>query len=394
MPRASPLFSERSTFDLAANRVADRLLLAQRREGLIDLAQSNPTRCGLAWPRALIAGALDQADLGLYEVHPFGLEEGRAAVAEYLRAKQANVDPAHVVLTASTSEAYAHLFALLCDPGDEVLVPAPSYPLLEVLARLAAVALVRYPLRYDGTWHLDLHALAASVTARTRAVVVVSPSNPTGALLAKEEHRALEELCQGRNLALIGDEVFADTALGEMASVSASLGCLAFHLSGLSKVCGLPQLKLAWIAAAGPRLAVEGALERLAMVADAYLSVSTPVQRALPVLLRERERFLGPLRERLAVNRAELARVAQGAPFGPLRSGGGWSAVVRMGEAEDEGQVCLDLAEEGVIVHPGFFFDFERSGHLVLSLLPEPGEFARGVALLARRLREGAQDGR
>ncbi|HTT69918.1 MAG TPA: pyridoxal phosphate-dependent aminotransferase [Anaeromyxobacteraceae bacterium] len=388
-PRPPPL-SRRSDFDLAANRVADRLLGAEGREDLIDLAESNPTRCGLGWPAELLARALAGQDLGRYRPSPFGLGEARAAVASYLQGHLARVDPSQVVLTASTSEAYAYLLELLCDPGEEVLVPAPAYPLLEVLGRLASVALVRYPLRYDGTWHLDLPALEAAVTGRTRAVVVVSPSNPTGALLAPEEHAALEALCAGRGLALIGDEVFADTALGETASVASRDGCLAFHLSGLSKVCGLPQLKLSWLAVSGPPREAGRALERLAMIADAFLSVASPVQQALPALLGDRERFLAPLRQRLAANRAELARLSgDGAPFGPLRSGGGWSAVLRMGEAEDEEQVCLDLLEDGVRVHPGFFFDFERPGHLVLSLLPEPAEFARGAARVARRLRAG-----
>jgi alanine-synthesizing transaminase len=388
----SPPLSSRSSFDLAANRLADRQLAARERGGLIDLAESNPTRCGLGFPRDLVARALGQGDLGLYEPTPFGLAEARGAVADYLLGHGAKVDPEQVMLTASTSEAYIYLFELLCDPGDEILVPAPSYPLFDVLGRLGSVTLVRYPLHYDGSWHIDLHALEEATSERTRAVIVVSPANPTGALLSFEERSALEALCARRGLALVGDEVFADTALTPMASVAAVESCLAFHLSGLSKVCGLPQLKLAWLAVVGPRPEVARALERLAMIADAFLSVATPVQRALPLLLAERERFLGPLRARLAENRAELARVAvDGAPFGPLRSSGGWSAVIRMGEARDEEELGLDLLEAGVLVHPGFFFDFERSGHLVLSLLPEPGLFRRGLALVVQRLGAGVR---
>ncbi len=366
-------------------------LEARRAQGrpLLDLTESNPTRCGLTWPPGALAAALGCPDLSRYEPVPSGLRTAREAVAAYLAAHDVQMDPAHVLLTASTSEAYAFLLKLLCDPGDEVLAPTPSYPLLEVLCDLEGVRLVRYPARYDGTWHVDWAALAEAATERTRAVVVVSPANPTGALLSPGELALVEEICAERGLALIGDEVFADTALAEKVSVAAARGCLAFQLSGISKVCGLPQMKVGWVAAAGPAPEVRRAMERLEMIADAYLSVSGPAQLALPVLLRSRERFLGPLRERLAANRAALGLAVRGgeAPFAPLRSGGGWSAVLRMGEAVDEEALCLALLDDGVVVQPGFFYDFERRGQLVVSLLPEPDVFREGLARVGRRLR-------
>jgi alanine-synthesizing transaminase len=383
--------SRRTSWDLAANELAGRLdSLRAQGQPLLDLAESNPTRCGLTWPSAVLAAALAHGDLAHYHPAPGGLPAAREAVSAYLAAHGAAVDPAHVFLTASTSEGYALLLKLLCDPDDEVLVPSPSYPLLDVLCDLECVRLVRYPVRYDGTWHIDCAALAEATTERTRAVVVVSPANPTGALLSRHELATLERFCADRGLALLGDEVFADSALEEKVSIAVARDALAFQLSGISKVCGLPQMKVAWIAAAGPPAEVERAMERLEMITDSYLSVSGPSQLALPPLLGERERFLGPLRERLAANRAALDRAAtDDAPFGPLRSGGGWSAVLRIGEAVDEEALCLALLDDGVVAQPGFFYDFERRGHLVVSLLPDPGVFREGLARIARRLRSG-----
>jgi aspartate/methionine/tyrosine aminotransferase len=274
-----------------------------------------------------------------------------------------------------------------------VLVPAPSYPLLDLLAELECVSLVRYPLAYDGEWHLDLGALAARIGPRTRAVVVVSPSNPAGAVLSAEELAALDALCAERGIALVGDEVFADVALRPAPSVATARACLAFHLAGLSKTCGLPQLKAAWIAAAGPASLVGPALARLEVAADAYLSDSTPAQLALPRLLAGRESFLAPLRARLAANRARLVPPA-GAAWDVLASDGGWSAVIRMGERVDEEAFTLSLLDEGVAVWPGFLYDFARPGHLVLSLLPHPEVFGEGVARMASRLARGTTAGR
>jgi aspartate/methionine/tyrosine aminotransferase len=381
------VLSRRTAWNLSANAFAG-LLEEARSSGrpLADLAESNPTRCGLGWDPAELAALLADPRAATYEPTPRGLPEARAAVAAYLADRGVPVPAERVLLTASTSEAYALLMKLLCDPGDEVLVPAPSYPLLDLLAGLESVALSRYPLRYDGEWHLDLAALAAAIGPRTRAVVVVSPSNPVGAVLSAKELSSLERLCADRGLALLGDEVFGDSALVPCQSVASGSGCLAFHLAGLSKVCGLPQLKAGWIAAAGPEDLVAPALVRLEVIADTYLSVSGPAQLALPALLARREGFLSRLRARLASNREALARATGGTPCCLLRSGGGWSAVLRFGEAVDEEGLCLRLLEDGVVVEPGFFYDFERNGHLVVSLLPDPEVFRAGLSRLAKRL--------
>lgn len=380
------MLSGRTAWNLSANALAARLEAAREAgRQLLDLTESNPTRAGLGWPPERLQAALSRPGVAAHEPDPRGAPAARRAVAAYLAARGSPVGIDRILLTASTSEAYGYLLKLLCDPGDDVLVPAPSYPLLDLLAGLEAVELRRYPLRHDGTWHLDLAALAGAIGPRTRAVLVVSPSNPAGAVLSQADLEALDALCAERDLALIADEVFADTAPPGTPGALGVRQALAFHLSGLSKVCGLPQLKVGWIAAAGPEARVGPALARLEVIADTYLSVSGPSQLALEVLLPERQTFLAPLRARLAENRARLERDA-GAPFTPLAGRGGWSAVLRVGQTLDEEALCLALLDEGVVVQPGFYFDFESSGYLVISLLPDPGVFTRGIDRVARRL--------
>ncbi len=351
--------------------------LAARSAPYVDLTLSNPTAAGLP----ITAAALPAAPT--YAPDPRGLGQAREAVAAYQ-----GVSPDAVILTSSTSEAYSWLFKLVCAADDEVLVPEPSYPLFGYLTALECVRAVPYPLRWDGEWHLDAAALPFS--ARTRAVLVVSPGNPAGAYLKEDERAALAAACRARGVALISDEVFADYPAfedGRRARSAAMYGdVLAFSLSGLSKVAGLPQLKLAWIAAGGP--GASEALSRLELIADTYLSVSTPVQLAAPGLLAGRSVFQTAVRGRLAHNRAALAAVhAPGDPWDVLRAEGGWSQVLSVPRSRTEEEWALLLLEAGVLVHPGYFFDFPSGAHLVLSLLPEPAAFVRGVEIVARTLR-------
>jgi aspartate/methionine/tyrosine aminotransferase len=353
---------------------------------VLDLTETNPTTVRLPMPEREILAALADARLLRYEPTPFGHAAARAAVSAYHRG---GVPPEHVVLTASTSEAYALLFKLLADPGDRVLVPVPSYPLFEYLAGLENVETVSYPFAWEeGGWFLDFPALEEHIDDRTRALIVVSPNNPTGAMLTYEVADRLLSLCRDRGLALIADEVFADHILTDAPSRVRSLAgredALVFVLGGLSKTCLLPQLKAAWIAASGPADPLGEALARLEVVADTYLSVNTPVQLALPRLLALREVIRPPLMGRLRANRAALERALRGSAATLLPTDGGWSAVVRVPRYPgEEERVLRLLLRHGLKVHPGFFFDFPTEAFLVASLLGPEEEFARGAAILA-----------
>ncbi|RPJ70675.1 MAG: pyridoxal phosphate-dependent aminotransferase [Acidobacteria bacterium] len=383
------MFSTRIPTNLEPNQLTQALAeLRARRQPILDLTETNPTRAGLEYPPDLLAPLADPRSLA-YEPDPFGLRSAREAVAGSGLPPGVQVHPAHIVLTASTSEAYSFLFKLLCEPGDEVLVPAPSYPLFDQLTRLDGVGVRSYPLEYHGVWSADTAELERSITARTRAVLVVSPNNPTGSVLGRAELEALCKICGRHGLALVGDEVFADYPLEprpDRTTVLAQAEVLAFALGGLSKSVGLPQLKLAWIAAAGPRALLEAALARLELIGDAYLSVGTPVQQAAGPLLAAGARVRRLIQDRLVANLETLRAAAAHTPCSVLRVEGGWSAVVRVPATRSEEQLVLELLEhDGVLAHPGYFFDFPREAYVIVSLLPRPSVFADGIGRLLAR---------
>lgn len=389
------MFSVRTGWTRAPNRLT-ALVEARRRGGapLLDLTETNPTRAGILAPPDVLSALADPAALA-YDPEPFGSRAAREAIAKDARRRGAEVAPDRLVLTASTSEAYAFAFKLLCDPGDEVLVPRPSYPLFEYLAGLESVGVRPYPLRYDGTWHIDLPAMQEALRARTRAIVAVSPNNPTGSFVKAAEADALREVAAGHGAAVISDEVFADFALREDAGRAATLlrdgRVLTLCLGGLSKSCGLPQLKLAWMALSGPPALCEEARGRLEVVADTYLSVSTPVQHAAPALLSRLPELQAPIQDRILANLGELRTAARGTAATVLDVEGGWSAVLHVPATRSEDEWVSTLVEsDGVLVHPGYFFDFEREAYLVLSLLPPADTFAEGVARLVRRVTAAA----
>jgi aspartate/methionine/tyrosine aminotransferase len=386
------MFSSRTRWDLTPNRLAT-LAETVRASGrpFLDLTETNPTRAGLQAPPHLLSWLAQPRGLR-YQPDPRGLRAAREAVARDFARHGATVDPDRVVLTASTSEAYGFLFKLLCDAGDAVAVPRPSYPLFEYLARLDGVDVVPYPLRYDGEWHLGRGDVEAVLTPNTRAIVVVSPNNPTGSFLKRDEAGALLALCAERGLALIADEVFADFAFGADArrveTVGGRVEALTFALGGLSKSCGLPQLKLAWIAASGPEPTIADALARLEIVADTYLSVATPIQEAAPEVLAALPDLQAPIRERVGTNLRALREQAARVPvITLLEPEGGWSAVLRVPALRSEEEWCAHLLEEdGVLVQPGYFFDFPNEAFLVLSLLTPTEAFADGSARLLARV--------
>ncbi len=385
------MFSTRVPPDLAPNRLT-LAVEAARAAGtaIIDLTETNPTRVGLPYSETLLEPLAGPASLR-YEPEPFGLRAAREAVSAEYAAAGLEVDPCAIVLTASTSEAYSFLFKLLCDAGEEVLVPTPSYPLFDHLCRLDGIGVRTYPLEYHGTWSPDVASLAAAMTPRTRAVLLVSPNNPTGSLLGRRDLHAIASLCRERDLALVGDEVFSDYLIDPRAdrvSVLEQDEALTFSLGGLSKSAGLPQMKLGWIAARGPTGLLRAALARLEVVADAYLSVSTPVQRAAGPLLAAGREVRRVIQERITFNLDALIEQAAAAPScSVLRVEGGWSAVLRVPATRPEEQLVVELLQrDGVLVHPGYFFDFAREAYLVVSLLPEPAAFREGAARVFSRV--------
>jgi alanine-synthesizing transaminase len=382
------VFSSRSSVDLAPNALA--LALARARAAgrpLLDLTESNPTRAGIPYDGKAILEALAPAASLVYEPAPFGLTSAREAVARVLSAAGPAVDAGRVVLTASTSEAYGFVFKLLCDPGDEVLVPAPSYPLFEHLARLEHVRAVPYRLAYDGAWHVDLDSARAATTARTRAIVTVSPNNPTGSYLKTAELSALGAL----GLPIVSDEVFAsyplrDDATRARSALDARGAPLVFALGGLSKLAALPQMKLAWMALGGDDARVAAALARLEVIADAFLSVGTPVQHAAPALLASRGPAEGAIHEVTSANLAFVRERVAGSAVSVLDVEGGWYATLRLPRTRTEQDWALALLEEdGVHVHPGHFFDFESEAYLVVSLLTTKEPFGRGIDRIVTR---------
>ncbi len=332
-----------------------------------------------------ILGPLGDPGALRYVPEPFGMVEARAAVAGYFREHGAVVPVERICLTTSTSEGYSFLFRLLCDPGDEVLIARPSYPLFDLLARLDDVVLREYPLFYEPGqgWGLDLAGLEERVTARTRAVVVVHPNNPTGNYVSGEERAALVRLCAARGLALIVDEVFLDYGLGEAGgeTFASEPGCLCFVLSGLSKICALPQMKASWIVASGPADLAEEAMRRLEIVADTFLSMNAPVQFALGAWLRGRVGVQAAIRQRMVENVATLDRRLEGSLGSRLVMDGGWTAVLRIPRFAEGEEFCFAALRRGVLVQPGVFYGLPE-GRCVVSLLTEPEVWRRGLALL------------
>lgn len=388
-------FSRRASWDLASNELS--VALEERRARglpLVELAGSNPSEAGLGLAAEELRSLLAPAGIDRYQPDPRGLPGAREAVRGYYRERGIEIAGiAPIVLSASSSEAYSWIFKLLCDPGDKVLVPRPGYPLFEYLAGLENVAVEAYPSRWDGSaWRVDLEALEAAIGADTRAIVLVHPANPTGAFLSPEEVQQIDRIASARGIAVIADEVFGD--YGFERHQSARAGSLAggeepraptFVLSGFSKVLALPQLKLGWTVVRGP--GSEELLRRLEVIADTYLSVGTPVQLAAGALLAKRGDIQQAIRARLEANLRTLRGVvAPPSPMSLLEPEGGWSAVLRVPRIHSDLEWALALVGEGVHVQPGYFFDFEDPGYLVVSLLTPAIDFERGMNLVARRV--------
>ena len=430
------MFSERTNWRLAQNAFT-RAIQEARARGvrLLDLTASNPTQVGLEYDAEAILGALRTERALEYDPQAKGLLAARQAVAKYYESYHHihEMDSERIVLTTSTSEGYSYVFRLLCNAGDELLVPKPSYPLFEFLADLQDVRLVPYPLIYDHGWQMDFHSLERAVTSRTRGVVVVHPNNPTGSYVHGSELRLLNELCRSHQLALIVDEVFLDYEVGtsgakvlpeenrlhrsaesaappktavELRSTGqpgaavptypeaarsfvSNPEVLAFTLSGLSKIAALPQMKVAWVVTSGPATQVEAAMARLEVIADTYLSMNAPLQWAVPAMLDQRKSIQPQLLARVKGNLKELDRqLSEQKTCQRLCIEGGWYAVLRVPVTRSDEELAIELVrQKSVIVHPGHFYDFESDGYMVLSLIPPAGEFAEGIGRMLQYLR-------
>lgn len=384
------MFSNRTNWKLEKNRLTETLEEFRRKGArILDLIVSNPTRIELDYDSRAILNAMTSPQALDYDPQPKGLLAAREAVAEYYRSDHnCDLDSEYIVLTTSTSEGYSFVFRLTANPGDELLVPKPSYPLFEFLADLQDVKLVPYPLIYDHGWQIDFHSLERAVTPRTRGVVVVHPNNPTGSYVSPADRQQLNAICRERGLAVIADEVFLDYARAEPsnddqthASFARNSEVLTFTLSGLSKISALPQMKVAWIATSGPKAEVGTAMARLEVIADTYLSMNAPMQWALPVLLEQRMSIQRQLLQRVKANLAELDRqLANQKTCERLHIEGGWYAVVRVPATQSDEELCIELLRrESVFVHPGHFYDFPSAGYLVLSLITPEEDFGEGI---------------
>jgi alanine-synthesizing transaminase len=395
------MFAERTNWNLAPNRLSEALaehLAAGKR--LYDLSASNPTEVGFSYDREAILHSLCNASALAYVPDPKGLLRARQGVAEYYAERGDEVQPEDIVLTASTSEAYSFVFRAMCNPGDELLVPAPSYPLFGFLADIHDVRLAHYPLVYDHGWQIDFASLEKAITPRTRGIIVVNPNNPTGHFVKPEELVALNEICLSRNMALIADEVFLDYSHGDTngrrdllratrarvgdgqrpPSLAVNGGALTFTLSGLSKISGLPQMKAAWLVASGPDPLKKQALERIEVIADTYLSMNAPIQLAMPTFLGHRGGFQKQVLTRVRRNVGELDRqLMVRKSCSRLEIEGGWYAVVRVPVTQSDEDLAVDLLmKRGIYVHPGHFYDFATDGYLIVSLIMPERDFAEG----------------
>ena len=380
------MFAHRTNWNLAENRLTVALTKARAtRHRIADLTVSNPTSCGLNYDTATTLNALTDVHAMLYSPDPKGLYSARQSVVKYYAALGVPIDLEQLFLNTGTSEAYSFIFRMLCNPGDELLIPTPSYPLFEFLADIHDIRLVRYPLLYDHGWQIDTNAFERGISSRTRGAVIVNPNNPTGNY-ANEDAIWLTRTCAQKEIALIADEVFFDYSLspGPRYTFAAASEALTFVLSGISKICGLPQMKAAWTIVKGPQNLRKEAIGRLEVIADTYLSMNAPVQYALPAFLEQRYEFQRQLSYRVRTNLAELDRqLTFSKNCSRLKVEGGWNVVIRVPALRSDDDTAIELLEsKNVYVHPGHFYDFPGDGYLVVSLIVPIDEFADGIMKL------------
>jgi alanine-synthesizing transaminase len=389
------MFSSRTQWNTIPNRLSD-LIAAKRLSGeiLMDLTESNPTSCEFSYPGKEILAALAQPSSLTYQPEPRGLLRARTAIADYYTTRGVTVLPEHLVLTASTSEAYSFLFKLLCNAGDEVIIPQPSYPLLEYLCQLNDVVLRHYRLAYDGEWHIDFESLQSAFTGFTRALILVHPNNPTGSYLKQTEFDRVCAIASEHQCAIIADEVFQPYSLSpdvHRATILAprSSGML-FSLNGISKLLGLPQLKLSWIVVNGNPQQTGEALGRLDIIADTFLSVNTPIQAAIPDLLSYASDIGHQIRLRIQTNYKLLQNIFSHSSTSVFQAEGGWYAILRLPQILSDDQWAENiLTSQNIIVQPGHYYGIEQKSCIVLSLLPVLDLFEDALIKIRRFIEDG-----
>ena len=379
-------FASRTDWNLTSNPLT-QFLKERQATGIpiLDLTASNPTRCSFNYPIQEISKALTQSQSFIYEPHPKGHVEARNAIAAYYEEMGIQLNPEHIFLTASTSEAYSFIFRLITNPGDSILVPQPGYPLFDFLCTLNDIELTPYPLIYEKNWHIDFETLSKSIQPRTKAILLVHPNNPTGSYIRTAEKHAFVSLAKENKLSLISDEVFFDYPLKHESkkfhSFAGSSEVMTFTLNGLSKMAALPQMKLAWIVVTGPKEISQKAVSRLEIITDTFLSVNTPTQVALSEILKNRKFIQNQILKRLHENEKFLRNLIKNFPACEyLESEGGWYVILKMPKTKTDEEWALELLKkQGVLVHPGHFYNFDDEGHLVISLLPSPEIFVEGM---------------
>jgi alanine-synthesizing transaminase len=390
------MFSSRTDWNLTPNALSQ--LLAEKRkrgEQILDLTESNPTRCNFSYNPELLQ-ALSSERTFQYEPDPHGLLSARKAIAEYYHQRATPVDPSNLFLTASTSEAYSYLFRLLCNPGESVLVPKPSYPLFDYLCTLNDVEVRHYRLTYDDEWCMDFDSVRAAIDTSTKALLVVHPNNPTGSFVKNREKEEILGLVQRHSMALIADEVFAEYSLteseGRHESFASEGRSLVFTLNGISKLLGMPQMKLGWITVSGESGIVRNAMDRLEIICDTYLSTGTPIQRALPSFLDNGRRITDQIRRRIKANYDSLRSMTAQSSVSLFNAEGGWNVIVQFPRImSDEEWALLILKECNVLLHPGHFFEIEQEACFVMSLLPQESVFSNGIRRVLEYMRATAK---
>jgi alanine-synthesizing transaminase len=388
------MFSSRTQWNTTPNRIS-RLVEEKRSRGelIVNLTESNPTMCGFIYPEKEIRSALSHESVLVYQPDPRGLLGARTALAKYYTTRGAPIDPKHVVFTSSTSEAYSYLFKLLCNPEDEILVPRPSYPLFEFLSQINDVVSKNYRLVYDGEWHVDFESLKTNLTDRTKAIVLIHPNNPTGSYIAQVEFDQICSLAAQYQCAIIIDEVFEPYLISSdnhrQYTLHAPDSVLTFSLNGISKLLGLPQLKLSWIIVHGNSWQTSETLNRLDILADTFLSVNTPVQNALPNLLQCAPAIQTHIRTRIRTNHESLKSCFAQSKVSVLNSEGGWYGILQLPQNMSDEEWVLDfLIHKNILVYPGHFFELDQKACIIISLLPLPGAFQRAIGNMLRFIEE------